>query len=267
MSKFEDSANILFREVNDCIDCIDLKSFIPINTKEKIDAIIDLILERQEFRNVYTDILVHIQKVKMQLYFKEKFDNIKSKLSYQKEAVLVSTPLQEKKELSYKEAYKEALLKELKSGVKPIPQYISPKNTLPIVENEKKISKQGQPKHALTTNNDNINIHFFKGMTIQELSDFIGMPLKVLSSIIKQKKNSSILLDNNYSLTEQDIQLLSDFLQNAYNAKIRKDKKEELLEKDIATAGYYRKKMEDRFKPSLGQEGNYRKLIYIRTKT
>jgi hypothetical protein len=246
---------------------MDIEAFLPINTKDKVDEIINLILERQESRNVYTDILVHIQKVKMQLYFKEKFDNIKSKLSYRKESVITNAPIQEKKELSYKEAYKEALLKELKSGVKTVPHYISLKSTLPIVKNKKKTPKKEQPKHTLTAIDNNINIHFFEGMTIRQLSEFIGMPLKTLSSIIKQKKNSSILFDNNYSLTVQDIELLSDFLQNAYNTKIRKDKKEELLEKEIATAGYYRKKMEDRFKPSLGQEGNYRKLIYIRTKT
>lgn len=207
---------------------MDIESFLPINTKEKVDEIINLILEEQMYRNVYTDILVHIQKVKMQLYFKEKFDDIKSKLSYQKESVTINPPIR---------------------------------------DNKKKASKQGQPKHALTINSNNINIHFFRGMTIQEISEFIGMPLNTLSSIIRQKKGSSTLFDNSYSLTNQDIELLSDFLQNAYNAKIRKDKKEELLEKEMETAGYYRKKMEDRFKPSLGQEGNYRKLIYIRTKT
>lgn len=104
-------------------------------------------------------------------------------------------------------------------------------------------------------------------MTIKKLSEFIDMPLKTLLSIIKQKKEPSIsLIDDNYSLTKQDTELLSDFLQNAYSCKIRKDKKKIFLKK-ITNAEYYRKKMEDRFRPSLGKEGNYRKLIYINTKT
>lgn len=71
-------------------------------------------------------------------------------------------------------------------------------------------------------------------MTIKKLSEFIDMPLKTLLSIIKQKKESSIsLIDDNYSLTKQDTELLSDFLfQNAYSCKICKDKKEDILEKN-----------------------------------
>lgn len=247
---------------------MDIESFLPINTKEKVDEIINLILARQESKSVYTDILVYIQKVKMQLYFKERFNSIKSQLTHQKESVADNAPIQERKELSYKEAYREALLQELKSGLKPIQKIISEKSTSPIIESNKKTSSQKQAKHTLININNNINVHFFKGMAIKKLSEFIDMPLKTLLSIIKQKKKSSISpVDGDYSLTKQDIELLSDFLQNAYNGKVRKDKKEELLEKEITTAGYYRKKMEDRFRPSLGQEGNYSKLIYIRTKT
>ena len=244
---------------------MDIEPFLPINTKEKVDEIINLILVRQEPQSVYSDILMCIQKLKIQLYFKEKFNNIKPQQVHQKESVIDNTLIQDKKKLSYKEAYREALLKELKLGAKISNKKVSTKSISPIVENKDKISEN---KHTLTTINNNINTFFFKGMTIKKLSEFIDMPLKTLLSIIKQKKESSIsLIDDNYSLTKQDTELLSDFLQNAYSCKIRKDKKEDILEKKITNAEYYRKKMEDRFRPSLGKEGNYRKLIYINTKT
>ena len=59
------------------IRTMDIEPFLPINTKEKVDEIINLILVRQEPQSVYSDILMWIQKLKIQLYFKEKFNNIK----------------------------------------------------------------------------------------------------------------------------------------------------------------------------------------------
>ena len=145
---------------------MDIEPFLPINTKEKVDEIINLILVRQEPQSVYSDILMCIQKLKIQLYFKEKFNNIKPQQVHQKESVIDNTLIQDKKELSYKEAYREALLKELKLGAEISNKKVSTKSISPIVENKDKISEN---KHTLTTINNNINTFFSKGMTIKKL--------------------------------------------------------------------------------------------------
>ena len=211
---------------------MDIESFLPINTKEKIDEIINLIISNQESKSIYTDIIIHIQKVKMQLYFKERFDNIKGRL----------------------------------------PLIKIPNNNAQSTRNTK--SKDCLKKCTSKTNKGDIvvkdkivGIHLFCGMTFKQLSDFINIPMTVLLSIIKQKNKSVAKLTEEDIMTELILTPCLDFLQNAYNIRLRKDKKQASLDKEIETAGYYRKKMEDKFKPSLGQEGNYRKLIYIRTKT
>lgn len=214
---------------------MDVTSFLPINTKEKVDEIINLIQSNQEPKSIYTDILVYIQKVKIQLYFKEEFDHIKGRLPYKKETVQIS-----------------------RNSSTPY-NYKNKKEAERTIE----IAKKG----TIVIKDKIVGVHLFRGMTVKQLSDFLDIPTTILLSIIKQKNKSVMDLSENYILTEIILTPCLDFLQNAYNIKIRKDKKQTLLEKEIATAGYYRKKMEDRFKPSLGQEGNYRKLIYIRTKT
>lgn len=138
---------------------MDIEPFLPINTKEKVDEIINLILVRQEPQSVYSDILMCIQKLKIQLYFKEKFNNIKPQQVHQKESVIDNTLIQDKKELSYKEAYREALLKELKLGAKTLNKHVSTKSLSPIAENKDKISEN---KHTLTTINNNINTFFLR---------------------------------------------------------------------------------------------------------
>lgn len=241
---------------------MNIELLLPINTKEKVDKIINLIQLSQEPKSVYTEILVHIQKIKMQLYFKEKFNSIKATLPYKKEVhplVKDSNLAIVEKQASYKEQYKEALLKELRTGYHFTYKY----------QNESSIRKQGTKSHKMrnVANNKLVDIRLFKGMTIAQLSNFIDMPLRILVSIIKQKDKSITNLSEDYVLSENNVRPCLDFLQNAYNIKIRKDKEQAELDKKIETAGYYRQKMDDKFKPSLGQEGNYRKLIYIRTKT
>ena len=217
---------------------MDIESFLPINTKEKIDEIISLIISNQESKSIYTDIIIHIQKVKMQLYFKERFDNIKGRL--------------------------------------PLIQV--PNNNVPLTRNTKSkdCTKKGTNKinkGVIVVKDKIVGIHLFCGMTLKQLSDFIDIPMGAYSPGMKSRlqfamntvEPASILLLDEW--TELILTPCLDFLQNAYNIRLRKDKKQALLDKEIETAGYCRKKMEDKFKPSLGQEGNYRKLIYIRTKT
>ncbi len=205
---------------------ININDFLPINTIDKVDKIIDLIFLNKEPKNIYTEILVLIRKVKIQMYFKERFDSIKYKLPYKKEYVAVN-----------------------------------------LLSKENKSLKKRRSNHTLFSNDGNIDIYFFVGMSIQDLSKFVDMPFRTLLSIVKQKTKSAISFDNDYFLTEQDVETLSDFLQNAYATKIRKDKAENIFEKEVVTASYHREKLNARFRPSVGKEGNYRKLIYIRTKT
>lgn len=205
---------------------ININDFLPINTIDKVDKIIDLIFLNKEPKKIYTEILVLIRKVKIQMYFKERFDSIKYKLPYKKEYVAVN-----------------------------------------LLSKENKSLKKRHSNHTLFSNDGNIDIYFFVGMSIQDLSKFVDMPFRTLLSIVKQKTKSAISFDNDYFLTEQDVETLSDFLQNAYATKIRKDKAENIFEKEVVTASYHREKLNSRFRPSVGKEGNYRKLIYIRTKT
>lgn len=203
---------------------MNVESFCPINTKEKVDAIINLIQANQEPKSVYTDVIMYIKKVKIQLYFKEKFESIKKNLPCDK--------LNKENPISCK-----------KKQVLP--------NTL----------KREKP----TDKPQNI-IQVFTGMKIRDLSVFIHMAESVLISIIKQK-----IIDKNisheYILREKDVYKLLPFLENAYNIKVRKEKEEKMFNHAVKTAGYYRKLMEEKFKPSMGIEGDYHRLIYIPTKT
>ncbi len=52
---------------------MDLNKYIPINTNEKVDAIIDELLQRKPPISIEFDILKRINKFKTQLYFKERF--------------------------------------------------------------------------------------------------------------------------------------------------------------------------------------------------
>lgn len=78
---------------------ININDFLPINTIDKVDKIIDLIFLNKEPKNIYTEILVLIRKVKIQMYFKERFDSIKYKLPYKKEYVAVNLLSKENKSL------------------------------------------------------------------------------------------------------------------------------------------------------------------------
>lgn len=203
---------------------MNVESFCPINTKEKVDAIINLIQEDQEPKSVYTDVIMYIKKVKIQLYFKEKFESIKRNHPFDK------------------------LNKEI------------------LASRKKKQFSPNAPEKGKNANKLKTLIQIFKGMKIRELSVFINMPESVLISIIKQKiKNKDI--SHKYILEEKDVYQLSPFLENAYSIKIRKEKEEKMFNQAVKNAGYYRKLMEERFKPSMGIEGDYHRLIYIPTKT
>lgn len=110
-----------------------------------------------------------------------------------------------------------------------------------------------------------VNINWFVGISILQLSEILSMPCSTLMRIIKQKNGWIDAISNDYILEEKDLLPLSDFLQAAYNAKLRKDKQQRIFKSDVEY--YNRKWVAEKTKPSLGEEGDYRKLIYIPTKT
>ena len=192
---------------------MDLNKYIPINTNEKVDAIIDELLQRKPPISIEFDILKRINKFKTQLYFKERFSEIK--------------PL-----ISKKVVNNQSIIKQLRS-------------------NEIEYSKTEFKLAALLSN-----------LPIYEISNLIGIPSNTLIRIIKQRNKDCPLFDKQSLLNDKYISSCMEFFLSTYEAKQNKDKLEK-LQQEFPN----RRLLEEKFKPSFGKEGNYRKLIYYGPKT
>ena len=84
---------------------MNIQEYIPINTNEKVDEIIKRIIIEKPNASIYFDVIQNIQKIKVQIYFKEKFEAIKNQLPNKKDK-----SKQEKK--GKKQKTQKAILKE-----------------------------------------------------------------------------------------------------------------------------------------------------------
>ena len=93
--------------------------------------------------------------------------------------------------------------------------------------------------------------------SIEIVADIVGQKLSTILNIIKHK---GYTINKDSVLNEELWNILKDYLSNAYKLKLKHSVKK------IGGIKGINKKSEKR-KPSYGKEGNYRKLILIRTKT
>ena len=214
---------------------MNIDSYIPINTKEKVDKIICDILLYHESRDIYTEVMCCIKKFKMQIYFTKQFEKIRNNLPRDNSSKGKSAINHKRTSQNRKSKYNQNV--------------------------------DCMKRNVLTNDSYIISIDSFIGMTVLELSEFIAIPIETLMSIIKQKDKSIDVISPQLILTDATIRKNFEFINYAYRAKIRRCKNNFLLKKEIENAKYERIKKEERTKPSLGREGNYRKLIYIPTKT
>ena len=98
---------------------------------------------------------------------------------------------------------------------------------------------------------------------LYEIAEILGVKLRQLLDVAKQRSNNSLQLNGRTCMSSELWILLSEYLQNTYNIKQRKEANliPSKRVKFKPTAKY-----KSKFKASLGKPGNYWKLIYIRAK-
>jgi hypothetical protein len=124
-------------------------------------------------------------------------------------------------------------------------------------KNKKKVTYSAveeRIKHYLT-------YEMLKGKKIETISEIVKQKSNTILSLIHRKDPKMLHVHEKSTINEAIWLILSDFLINSYDLKIRQGLKEESNNKN--TFKWNKKK----FSPSSGNPGNYGKLIYIRTKS
>ena len=85
---------------------MDISKYLPINTKDKVDAIIDDLLKYKASISIENEILGQINKFKIQLYFKERFDSVKDILIREEVKSLPRIKRYKSREREYTPEYK-----------------------------------------------------------------------------------------------------------------------------------------------------------------
>lgn len=142
---------------------------------------------------------------------------------------------------------------------KPIKSRIIPNSD--STNHDIEIIKKSVPADKLLDNLPEV----LEGKSIQEISSFLfADPSLVISAFINTLKNNDITQDYKPSLI--DLNRCDTFLRKFFNKYSRKIKLEYMFKKDIENFSYKRFISLNNQK-SYGKEGNYGKLIYIRTKS
>lgn len=223
----------LLTPINQDIMALDFTKYEPINSKEKVDSLIeDLISDGVNLQLIKTEILIHIRKSKIQLYFLESIENVKT----MKRVNHLISLYQSKQSVSIKR----------KTDIK---------------------KAKSIPKHVLNVEyEDKSFVQFFLNMNIAEIADFISIPkIAVLTAFKRNLNIEDLKLD--YKPSSQDLTECAQFLIKSYDLFLRKVKRQRLLKNDIENFSSRRMIYLNESQKSYGKEGNYSKLIYIRTKT
>jgi len=210
---------------------LDLNKYEPINSKDKVDKLIeDISAYKVNFELIKTEILIRIRKVKIQIYFLECIDKVI--MDKKGEAIM----------LVYKEKQTKSIQRKIKKE-KSITKYIS------------KAEKKDYPE-----------LQYFSNMNIFEISQFLLISKRTVLSVFRKNLNNvEISLD--YIPSKNDLAACADFLTRRYNLISKNNVRQQILENDIQNFSTRRMIYLNESQKSYGKEGNYRKLIYIRTKT
>ena len=213
---------------------MNLSPYLPLNTTEKVDQLlidaqkIELFGDADRFE---LNVLLIIKKAKIQLYFKEQLKAVKSKLKFVKE-------------------HKPQLI-----NIKKLNPTKNPATTAKPSKPVKLTPQQKQKKKEKV-------LPKFKG------SEVIDKRLRIVARYVGCNPTKLIrLLEEHYPiinlstvLNQKKFAIVEGFLNSEFDKMIAERNKKVAFKLNP-------KKKAEKFKPSFGKEGNYRKLIYIRTKS
>lgn len=265
------------------------------NTKSQVDELFEEIIQNKNSivnRTFEYDSLLKIRKLKLQLYFKKKFaellkagiikypspiKNVCLKINGNAPTFPVLDILKLEKLnileiadiIKRKPSYVLRLLSKNNISIQSFHDYLQIADLKRIYPIFNQIyQKQFQVRHKKSLSRNTIvlkevdlSINDICDKSIKEVSIYLSHSQKyMIQKISHLLPNTNI--NEDFILTSNIIKLLYDYLNNLFHIKNKKDQKEDLT--DIVWAS---KRKYEKFKPSLGKEGNYRKLIYIRTKS
>jgi hypothetical protein len=136
--------------------------------------------------------------------------------------------------------------------------------------NSKKISKNISVNKKIDSKNiqkDGFRSIAIKNKSIYEVAKMLNQTTERLISIIIRKNNKYLNVNGDTLINEEILECLQDFVKMKFEREKNKKKMKGRREKIEKLESFNSKKMDQKFKPSLGRPGNYAKLIYIRTKT
>jgi hypothetical protein len=136
--------------------------------------------------------------------------------------------------------------------------------------NSKKISKNISVNKKIDSKNiqkDGIRSIAIKNKSIYEVAKMLNQTTERLISIIIRKNNKYLNVNGDTLINEEILECLQDFVKMKFEREKNEKKMKGRREKIEKLESFNSKKMDQKFKPSLGRPGNYAKLIYIRTKT
>ena len=227
---------------------MELQDFSPLNTKDAVDKLL-MHLQTKHLNyivssNIETKIMFNIRKLKLQLYFKEKY------------LILVNTKNQTTSQPSATKQVIKTNKARLKTKKEPTPTLLLSDAELPKKGKQK--IKNGAVKVISKTKfllTEEMVIH----KSIFEVAEIIGQPASRLITFLAKKNLVYESLKPEDTFDYPHWMILARFMQNAFNLKKRKELP------IISIGNGLKKKL--KFQPSYGKEGNYRNLIYIGTKT
>ncbi|ETZ20181.1 hypothetical protein [Pedobacter sp. V48] len=193
---------------------------LPINTTDKIDLLIDRfehLANPDQLNKLEIEVMFHIRKLKIQFYFKERFQVFKDSLPVPKVPVATSA----------------------KKG--SVSTYHSPSE------------KQLKGARAI--------VRELIGLSFSEIEKFTDLNCSTLERLLLKHE---IEVTDETIFTSKMYELSKDYLTNAFAVKNRASKLSKIEEESISS-GYTKRNY--KFAPSLGKEGNYHKLIFIRPKS
>lgn len=221
---------------------MDLAKYSPLNSVEQIDLLInDLLDNKIAVTNLVlldNSVRIIIKKVKLQLYWIEKFNGISSRITV--------TPLQARtkpKSVSGKNESKPSKKKKKKE-----------KAALKAEAKQKLVQKIKE--HEENARKMLLSPSMVIGRSVREVSEKFKIAEELL--ILELSKSSSKDYQRE-TLGQKEFYLLKHFLYQNMEVKFPKS--------NYKPKFVYRAKIREKDKPSLGTPGNYYKLIYIRTKT
>lgn len=254
-----------------------IESYLPINTHEKILQLIYFIkvngLMTVPYDDFVNQICCHIRKKNLQLMFREKIEILIITLKYNpvnyKSNKILGPVI---KTQGNKQAFSKASYitetsvnsQQLRNN-RIYTNYVEVVKKMDIQDENIKAS----PDSALNINSSNNNIVFEKhlsdeidmyfldninGRNLKEAAKALNMVPKFLESIL-QKQNIKI----NEIFTTQDYKKIKTYITPFIKMLIP-------MKSEENTICNYVKKYNQRFSPSFGKEGNYHKLIYIKSK-